>query len=240
MGPDSITATVSCGGVGRLVYFAEDQDFVVQIVVDGVVGCGHDQGFFGAVVEDELVGELAWLVEALAAPVGVHVGDLPDPYGLLAQRSLLSRCASLTTSCPSRSGASRPQRVSPGTEKRLRTSSRRKRSFDTLSKPISRPPRSPGRGSTKHGLLVALLNLVVLLVLAIVGAVVGTSLIDQLGGITLPGPVQSAAQSATQAVSQPQNLGTILSISGILALLAPFVGGALGGLWGAKTGRDRP
>ena len=100
--------------------------------------------------------------------------------------------------------------------------------------------RMASRSGAKHGLLVALLNLIVLLVLAIVGAVLGTSLIDQLGGITLPGPVQSAAQTATQAVRQPQNLGTILSISGILALLAPFVGGALGGLWGAKTGRARP
>ena len=34
----------------------------------------------------------------------------------------------------------------------------------------------------------------------------------------------------------PQNLGAILSISGILAPMAPFVGGA----WGARTGRERP
>jgi hypothetical protein len=96
------------------------------------------------------------------------------------------------------------------------------------------------RSGAKHRFLVVLLNLIVLLVLAIVEAVVGTSLIDQLGGITLPGPVQSAAQTATQAARQPQNLGTILSISDILALLAPFIGGALGGLWSARTGRDRP
>jgi hypothetical protein len=78
------------------------------------------------------------------------------------------------------------------------------------------------------------------LVLAIIGAVVGASFIDQLTGVTLPGPMQSAAQSATQGIKQPQNLGTILSISGILALLVPFVGGAIGGAWGAKTGRARP
>lgn len=100
--------------------------------------------------------------------------------------------------------------------------------------------RMASRSGAKHRFLVVLLNLIVLLVLAIVEAVVGTSLIDQLGGITLPGPVQSAAQTATQAVRQPQNLGTILSISDILALLAPFIGGALGGLWSARTGRDRP
>jgi hypothetical protein len=28
-------------------------------------------------------------------------------------------------------------------------------------------------------------------------------------------------------------------VAGILALLFPFIGGALGGWWGAKTGRQR-
>ena len=88
----------------------------------------------------------------------------------------------------------------------------------------------------KHGLLVPLLALLVTLVLAIVGAVLGASFIDQLAGVTLPGPMQNAAQG----IQQTQNLGTILSISGILALLVPFVGGAIGGAWGARTGRDRP
>ena len=37
-----------------------------------------------------------------------------------------------------------------------------------------------------------------------------------------------------------QGLGTILTASGIAALLVPLIGGALGGLWGAKTGRNRP
>jgi uncharacterized protein YacL len=100
--------------------------------------------------------------------------------------------------------------------------------------------RMASRSGVKHGLLVPLLALVVTLVLAIVGAVVGASFIDQLTGVTLPGPMQDAAQGATQAVKQPQNLGTILSVSGILALLIPFVGGAIGGAWGAKTGRERP
>jgi hypothetical protein len=100
--------------------------------------------------------------------------------------------------------------------------------------------RMASRSGVKHGLLVPLLALLVTLVLAIIGAVVGASFIDQLTGVTLPGPMQSAAQSATQGIKQPQNLGTILSISGILALLVPFVGGAIGGAWGAKTGRARP
>jgi hypothetical protein len=34
--------------------------------------------------------------------------------------------------------------------------------------------------------------------------------------------------------------GLILSVSGVLALLFPFVGGAIGGLWGARTGTRRP
>jgi hypothetical protein len=36
-----------------------------------------------------------------------------------------------------------------------------------------------------------------------------------------------------------QGLGTILSVSGILALLFPFIGGALGGARGAAIGRRR-
>jgi hypothetical protein len=47
----------------------------------------------------------------------------------------------------------------------------------------------------------------------------------------VPGNVQNQA---------PQSLGTVLTASGIAALVVPFVGGALGGLWGAKTGRNRP
>ncbi len=96
--------------------------------------------------------------------------------------------------------------------------------------------RMASRSGVKHGLLVPLLALLVTLALAIVGAVVGASFIDQLTGVTLPGPMQNA----TQGLQQPQNLGAILTISGILALLVPFIGGAIGGAWGAKTGRNRP
>ena len=38
----------------------------------------------------------------------------------------------------------------------------------------------------------------------------------------------------------PQGLDTIHTGLGILALLAPFVGGAIGGAWGLRTGRMRP
>ena len=95
--------------------------------------------------------------------------------------------------------------------------------------------RLASRSGLKHGILVPVLSLVVIILLAIIGAIVGSSFIDQLSGIALP----QVPQGAQQQVSQ-QGLGTILTASGILALLVPFIGGALGGLWGAKTGRDRP
>jgi uncharacterized protein YacL len=102
--------------------------------------------------------------------------------------------------------------------------------------------RLASRSGTKHGLLVPLLALVVTILLAIVGAILGFSFIDQLSGVTLPQGMQSTAQDAAQSAQQrsPQNLGTILTVSGILALLVPFIGGAIGGGWGAKTGRRRP
>src|SRR3712207_6049049 len=95
--------------------------------------------------------------------------------------------------------------------------------------------RLASRSGVKHGLLVPLLALVVTIVLAIVGGLLGVSLIDQLSGVTLPQGAQDTAQQQS-----PQGLGTILTISGILALLSPFIGGAIGGAWGARTGRRRP
>jgi hypothetical protein len=94
--------------------------------------------------------------------------------------------------------------------------------------------RLASRSGFKHGILVPVLSLIVILVLAIVGAIVGASFIDQLSGIALPqmpGNVQDQV---------PQSLGTILTASGIAALLVPLIGGALGGAWGARTGRNRP
>ena len=96
--------------------------------------------------------------------------------------------------------------------------------------------RMSARQGLKHGLLVPLLALAVTLLLAIIGGLLGVSFIDQLSGITLP---QGAQQSAQQAAPQ-QGLGTILSVSGILALLFPFIGGVIGGLWGARTGSHGP
>ena len=90
--------------------------------------------------------------------------------------------------------------------------------------------RMASRSGLKHGLLVPVLALITTIFLAGIGALLGLSFIDQLSGVTLPGLPQGGTQ----------NLGTILTVSGILALLAPFIGGAIGGLWGARTGSHRP
>jgi len=95
--------------------------------------------------------------------------------------------------------------------------------------------RLASRSGLKHGILVPVLSLLVIILLAIIGAIVGSSFIDQLSGIALPQVPQGAQQQVPQ-----QGLGTILTGAGILALLVPFIGGAIGGLWGAGTGRARP
>ena len=95
--------------------------------------------------------------------------------------------------------------------------------------------RMASRSGIKHGLLVPLLALVVTIVLVIIGGALGASFIDQLSGVTLTGPAGQAAQNVPQ-----QGLGTILTVGGFLALLFPFIGGALGGAKGASTGRRRP
>lgn len=95
--------------------------------------------------------------------------------------------------------------------------------------------RMASRSGVKHGLLVPLLSLIITLVLVLLGAAVDISFIDRLCGVTLPGTVGGAAQSVAQ-----QGLTTILSVSAILALLFPFIGGALGGARGATVGRRRP
>ena len=95
--------------------------------------------------------------------------------------------------------------------------------------------RLASRSGLKHGILVPVLSLVVILMLAIVGAILGASFIDQLSGITLPQVPGNVQNQIPQ-----QGLSTILTVSGVAALLVPLIGGALGGLWGAKTGRNRP
>jgi hypothetical protein len=90
--------------------------------------------------------------------------------------------------------------------------------------------RLASRSGLKHGLLVPVLMLVVTIVLAGIGALLGLSFLDNLSGVTLPSTPSDA----------PQGLGTILTGAGILALLTPFIGGAIGGALGARTGRKRP
>jgi len=90
--------------------------------------------------------------------------------------------------------------------------------------------RLASRSGLKHGLLVPVVALVVTIVLAGIGTLLGLNFLDNLSGVTLPSTPNDA----------PQNLGTILTGAGILALLAPFIGGAIGGALGAKTGRRRP
>jgi dienelactone hydrolase len=89
--------------------------------------------------------------------------------------------------------------------------------------------RLASRQGVKHGVLVALVSLVITIVLAILGELVGVSLIDNLSGVTLRDPPNHA----------PQNLGTISTVSGILALLLPFIAGGIGGSWGEPV-RKRP
>jgi hypothetical protein len=95
--------------------------------------------------------------------------------------------------------------------------------------------RLASRSGLKHGILVPVLSLLIILVLAIVGAIVGASFIDQLSGVALPQVPANVQNQIPQ-----QGLGTILTASGVAALLVPLIGGALGGMWGAKTGRNRP
>ncbi|MGH3086193.1 MAG: hypothetical protein ACRDSJ_02595 [Rubrobacteraceae bacterium] len=88
--------------------------------------------------------------------------------------------------------------------------------------------RMASRSGLKHGLLVPVLGVALLILAAIVASVAGVSLIDDLSGAALPSVPQ-----------QGDGLETILSISGILALLFTLLGSALGGAWGARTGRRR-
>ena len=92
--------------------------------------------------------------------------------------------------------------------------------------------RMVSRLGLKHGILVVLLYPSVTVIPALLGAAVGTNLIN-FSGITLPEVPSGLQQQA------PQGLGAILTGAGILALLLPFVGGAIGGAWGAGTGRRR-
>ncbi len=94
--------------------------------------------------------------------------------------------------------------------------------------------RVSSRKGTKHGVLAALLGVVVTILLVLIGTVAGFGISDNLSGVVLPD---------VPADNEQQGLGSLLAfsaISGILILLIPFIGGAVGGAWGARTGRRRP
>ena len=72
------------------------------------------------------------------------------------------------------------------------------------------------------------------MLLVVIGAAVGFGLSGYLNGLVLPD---------LPADDEQQGLGSLLAISvisGVLILLTPFVAGAIGGAWGARTGRRRP
>ena len=94
--------------------------------------------------------------------------------------------------------------------------------------------RMASRSGAKHGLFVALLALVLAVIVAVSGGVLGATFADALAGAVPPGLTQAIPTKA------PQGLGTATIVGAVLVLLAPFVGGALGGMKGAKTGSNRP
>jgi MFS family permease len=94
--------------------------------------------------------------------------------------------------------------------------------------------RMASRSGAKHGLLVALLALIVAIIVAVAGGVLGATFADVLAGAVPPGLTQAILTSI------PHGLGVAAIVGGILVLLAPFIGGALGGMKGAKTGQNRP
>jgi hypothetical protein len=64
--------------------------------------------------------------------------------------------------------------------------------------------------------------------LAVVGTILRSGLVTGLSGVRLPSTLDDV-----------QNLSAIMPVFGILALILPFVGGAVGGVRGARMGRKR-
>ncbi len=88
--------------------------------------------------------------------------------------------------------------------------------------------RAASRHRVSHGLPTALLALVAAVLLTAVGAIFGSGLVNGLSGLRLPSNLEDV-----------QNLGTTMTVSGVLALILPFIGGAWGGVRGAKMNRRR-
>ncbi len=88
--------------------------------------------------------------------------------------------------------------------------------------------RMAWRSGARHGLLMALLALVAAIFLAVVGTILGLGLVTSLSGVRFPSTLDDV-----------QNLSAIMPVFGVLALILPFVGGAVGGVRGAKMVRKR-
>ena len=92
--------------------------------------------------------------------------------------------------------------------------------------------RMASHSGSKHGLLVVLLALIATVILALLGAAVATPLLN-IPGVTF-------SNVPTTLPEEIPGLGIVLAVWGLLVLIFMFVGGAIGGQWGAKTGRRRP
>ncbi len=89
--------------------------------------------------------------------------------------------------------------------------------------------RSASRSKARRGgLLAALLALVAVMFLTVAGALLGSGLGNGLSGVRFPSTPEDV-----------RNLGAIMPVFGVLALILPFIGGAVGGVRGAKMGRKR-
>jgi hypothetical protein len=84
------------------------------------------------------------------------------------------------------------------------------------------------RSVPEHGLLVALLTLVAALFLVVMGMLLGSGLVNGLSGVRFPSTPDDL-----------RNMGAIILIFEVVALILPFVGGAMGGVRRAKMSRKR-
>ena len=81
------------------------------------------------------------------------------------------------------------------------------------------------------GMLAALLGVLVTVLVVAIGAVAGFGISDNLSGVVLPDLPEGGEQ----------DLGSLLALSAVsrvLALLVPFIGGAMGGAWGPGRAAD--
>ena len=88
--------------------------------------------------------------------------------------------------------------------------------------------RTASRSGLQLGPLVALLTLVAAMFLAAVGVILGSGLVNGLTGVRLPSTLEDV-----------HNLSALAFAIGVLALMLPYIGGAMGGVRRTKSGRRR-